>query len=435
MNSYEEVSRFFQLLYPAECKITFQTFSKTDPTVNAKILHGSLDQHWSTLRDLNSAGSGVYAMVNTGNGTGRNNGSVVSINNLLLDLDGSSVEPVLTCPVRPHVILATSDGRYQGRWKIEPIAITDDTRDENQTLFKRVQIGLAERFDGDPSVCDLARVARVPEFINYNHENPFLVQTLQVNDSPVLSIQELSKILDLNLQNLYDRKEFRKKTIVDLVSNEPIYRGTRNVTLFFICRSMAYQGLLDGDLLDAAFEINLNRCIPPLDPAEVRGIVYSVSGYWHAHSMSLETCLSRILKANPDLITHKGCFYRYDMKIRGYRFVPTVAFHNEIFQMTHRTAGRDFIDEVMDELCGKVHKGLPLHTPEAEFIEEFIMDGGKVSMEEVRRVYQRWCKKRGVSPLRKGLGKEIQLRKGVELKRIKTNGINYYGFQGISLKK
>lgn len=435
MNSYEEVSKFFRVLYPADSKFTFQTFSKTDPTINAKILHGSLDDHWSTLQESNSAGSGVYTMVNPGNGSGRNNDSVVSITNLLLDLDGSSVEPVLAVPVRPHVILATSDGRFQGRWKVQPIPITDDTRDENRSLYKRVQIGLAERFNGDPSVCDLARVARVPEFINYNHDNPFLVKTLQFNDSPVLSIEELSKALGLNLKNPYERKEFRKKISVDLSSDDPIYEGTRNVTLFLICRSMAYQGLLNDDLLDAALEINLNRCVPPLDTAEVRSVVYSVSGYWHAHGMSLESCLSRILKGNPDLITCRGCYYRFDIKIRRYRFVPTNSFHNDIFQMTHRTAGRDFIDEVMNELCGRVRKGLPVHTPEAEFIEEFIIEGGKVTLEEVRKLYLRWCKKRGFSPLKVGLGKEIELRRGVELKRLKTNGRNYYGFQGISLKK
>ena len=137
MNSYEEVSKFFRVPYPADSKFTFQTFSKTDPTINAKILHGSLDDHWSTLQESNSAGSGVYTMVNPGNGSGRNNDSVVSITNLLLDLDGSSVEPVLAVPVRPHVILATSDGRFQGRWKVQPIPITDDTRDENRSLYKR----------------------------------------------------------------------------------------------------------------------------------------------------------------------------------------------------------------------------------------------------------------------------------------------------------
>ena len=72
-------------------------------------------------------------------------------------------------------------------------------------------------------MCDLARVARVPEFINYNHDNPFLVKTLQFNDSPVLSIQELSKALGLNLKNPYERKEFRKKISVDLSSDDPIY--------------------------------------------------------------------------------------------------------------------------------------------------------------------------------------------------------------------
>lgn len=433
MNSYEEAQEFIRVLYPSP-EITFQTFSKTDPTIKGKILHGTLQEHWSALNDMNAQRSGVYGMVNLGNGRGRGNASVVSITNLLLDLDGSPLEPLLSCPVKPHVILMTSDGRFQGRWRINPIHITPKTRDENRILFKQAQIGLAEKFSGDPSVCDLARVARIPQFINYNHEKPFLVSTLQINDSPILSIGELCRALGLNLKNPYCRRETaRRISRADISSTEPIYEGTRNMTLFAICRALAYQDILGDDLLDAAFEINENRCIPPLDDDEVRSIVYSVTGYWYANGMTVEECVSNILKRNPDLITYKGSFYGHDTKIWKYRIVKTNAFHNDIFQMTNRTAGRKFIDQVMDELCGRIRTGLPAHTPEAKFIEEHISEGGKAVLEDIRKEYLAWCKRNGFSPLKAGLGREIEFRMGVELKRIKIRDKNYYGFNGISL--
>ena len=384
---------------------------------------------------MNSDGSDVYGMVNLGNGRGRDNNSVVSITNLLLDLDGSPVEPVLSSPVKPHVILATSDGRYQGRWKIKPIHITPSTRNENRILFKRTQIGLAERFDGDPSVCDLARVARIPQFVNHNHEKPFLVKTLQINDSPILSIQELSEALELNLRNPYRRNGIAQKAAskINISSNEPIYEGTRNITLFVICRALAYQEILGDDLLDAAFEINNNRCIPPLEDDEVRSIAYSVSGYWYAHGMTVEECLSNILKGNPDLIMYKGSFYRYDTTIWKYRIMNTSTFTNDIFQMTRRTASRRFVDQVMDELCERIRTGLPAHTPEAKFIEEHISEGGKAVLSDIQAQYRIWCERNGFVPLETGLRKEIEFRMGVELKRIKIGGQKYYGFQGICL--
>ena len=375
-------------------------------------------------------------MVNAGNGRGRDNTSVVSITNLLLDLDGSPLEPVLSCPVRPHVILATSDGRYQGRWRIKPVHIAPETRDKNRRLFKQVQIGLAERFNGDPSVCDLARVARIPQFVNYHHEEPFLVRTLSIHESPVLSVQELSEALGLNLKNPYARREITQKgPKVDTFPSEPIYEGTRNVTLFAICRLLAYQEILGDDLLDAAFEINQNRCLPPLDDDEVRGIAYSVSGYWYAHDMSVEECLSSILNRNADLMTYRGSFYRYDTKIWNYRIVRTNAFHDDIFQMTNRTASRRFIGQVMDELYGRIRTGLPAHTPEAKFIAEHLSEGGKAVLEDIRKEYTVWCERNGFSPIKAGLGKEIEFRTGLDLKRIKIAGKNYYGFNGICLRQ
>jgi uncharacterized protein YunC (DUF1805 family) len=433
MSNFEEAEEFVRVLYPSP-ELTFQTFSKTDPTIKGRIFHGTLRDNWPVLKDLNSNGSGVYAMVNCGNGSGRDNASVISITNLLLDLDGSPLEPVLSCPVKPHVVLATSDGRYQGRWKIQPIHITPETRDENRILFKQMQIGLAEKFAGDPSVCDLARVARIPQFVNHNHEKPFLVKVLQVNDSPVLSIQELSKALELHLKNPYNREMRRPALKVDF-SDEPIYEGVRNNTLFAICRTLAYQEILGDDLLDVALQINGIRCVPPLEDDEVRSIVYSVTGYWLAHSMTVEECLSKILERNHDLITHKGSFYRYDTNVWQFRIMNTSALTNAIFQMTKRTASRKFVDQVLNELRTRIRKGLPLHTPEARFIEEHISKGGKAIQKDVEMAYRTWCKRNDFAPVNSGLRKEIEFRMGVQRKRIKIHGKKYHGFQGISLSR
>ena len=101
---YAEVSDFCSILYPSD-SISFETFSKQNPSVERKFLHGSLSQHWDELVYLNSAGADVFAMVNTGDGRGRKTENVVELSGIFVDLDGSPVDPLLDCPIPPHVIL------------------------------------------------------------------------------------------------------------------------------------------------------------------------------------------------------------------------------------------------------------------------------------------------------------------------------------------
>jgi len=114
--------------------------------------------------------------------------------------------------------------------------------------------------------------------------------------------------------------------------------------------------------------------------------------------MTVEECLSNILKRNPNLISYKGSFYRYDTGIWKYRIMNTSAFTNDIFQMTKRTASRKFIDQVLDGLRGIIRKSLPVHTPEAKFIEEHLAEGGKAILEDIRKEYQVWCGRNGFVP-------------------------------------
>jgi len=151
--------------------------------------------------------------------------------------------------------------------------------------------------------------------------------------------------------------------------------------------------------------------------------------------MTVEECLSNILKRNPNLISYKGSFYRYDTGIWKYRIMNTSAFTNDIFQMTKRTASRKFIDQVLDGLRGIIRKSLPVHTPEAKFIEEHLAEGGKAILEDIRKEYQVWCGRNGFVPVHAGLRKEVEFRMGVDLKRIKVGGKTYYGFNGISLRQ
>ena len=135
-----------------------------------RVLHGTIEQHVRELTDLNAAGAGIFVMVNEGNGlaspparTCRTNDNVVRVRSLFVDLDGAPLKPTLRAQVRPHMVIETSPGRWHTYWFGVPCPLED---------FTAAQKALAERFGGDPAVCDLARVMRLPGYFHLKKE-PF----------------------------------------------------------------------------------------------------------------------------------------------------------------------------------------------------------------------------------------------------------------------
>lgn len=161
--------------------VTFQTFSdrdelktrRPDGTVydpNARILHGTLLQHRTTLESLNAEGAGVYVMVNQGDGRGRRSGNVVRVRALFIDTDGAPfpLEP----PLKPHLVAESSPGRWHLYWLVDGLELGD---------FSTLQEAFAEHYGTDPSVKDLPRVMRLPGFYHCKAE-PVMVQLLEAHD-------------------------------------------------------------------------------------------------------------------------------------------------------------------------------------------------------------------------------------------------------------
>jgi AAA domain/RepB DNA-primase from phage plasmid/Primase C terminal 2 (PriCT-2) len=157
-DSKMEARRFLAKLDPDATYFTFQTFDddakRKDKTL-ARILHGTLDQHWKKLCDVNRKGAGVYITVNATDGQGRTAKNITRARALFTDLDGAPLEPVLQATPRPHIALKSSPGKFHCYWLVEDIALEQ---------FEGFQKALAARFGGDPAVCDLPRVLRLPGF-------------------------------------------------------------------------------------------------------------------------------------------------------------------------------------------------------------------------------------------------------------------------------
>ncbi len=132
----------------------------------AKILHGNLSALSRTLIEYNLAGYGIFVMVNEGDGMGRKAGNVLGIRAYFVDLDGAPVEPVRDSDCPPHILVESSPGKWHAYW-----LAADCTLDE----FKVRQQSLAARFSGDPLVCDLPRVMRVPGFYHQKGD-PFVTR-------------------------------------------------------------------------------------------------------------------------------------------------------------------------------------------------------------------------------------------------------------------
>jgi hypothetical protein len=171
----DDALQYLELLAPGEDEFTFQAFddSANKDRNKAKVFHGTLEQHAASLIRLNQNGAGIFVMVNKGDGIAhagkkscRCNDNIIAVRAMFVDADGAPLEPILAESPLPHIVVESSPERWHVYWR------TSDTKLDE---FKPRQQALAERFSTDPSVCDLARVMRLPGFFHHKSE-PFMTR-------------------------------------------------------------------------------------------------------------------------------------------------------------------------------------------------------------------------------------------------------------------
>jgi len=177
----EAARQFFELLGAKYC--TFQTFDDRKPRKPelSRVLYGSLSEHSDQLRELNGHGAGVFFSVNPTDRNGRKRENIESVRALMLDSDGSPLDPVLNCNLQPHIVVETSPGRFQAYWLVKGFP---------PDKFEDVQRAIAKRFDGDPAVALLNVCARVPGFF-HQKGSPFRVRIVESNSHPPFSEDEI----------------------------------------------------------------------------------------------------------------------------------------------------------------------------------------------------------------------------------------------------
>ena len=180
--SLVEAESFLTLLDSNTKTFCFQTFdddkARKRPDL-ARILEGTLAQHWDTLCDLNRQGAGIFITVNRTDGRGRKKANITSIRAVWQEDDGEG-KPL---PVTPHITVGTSPG------KRHRYLLTDTDQVEE---FEGVQKRQVEDYGSDPNAADRSRVLRLPGFFHMkDRSRPHLVAITELSMSPPMPWEEV----------------------------------------------------------------------------------------------------------------------------------------------------------------------------------------------------------------------------------------------------
>lgn len=166
----DHVRQFLALLDSDPASFTFQVIpERTGSNAAPMFLHGSVDTLADQLVGANQAGAGIFFMVNAGDQRGRRAENVQRVRAHFVDLDTPGIDPLFTAELPPHIVVESSVGKWHAYWLAEAGASLEE--------FPALQRSLAERFAGDPAVCDLPRVMRLPGFFHQKKDStPFMTR-------------------------------------------------------------------------------------------------------------------------------------------------------------------------------------------------------------------------------------------------------------------
>ncbi|MDE2407495.1 MAG: hypothetical protein KGL91_06515 [Xanthomonadaceae bacterium] len=166
----DHARQFLALLDSDPASFTFQVIPERDGCkTKPMISHGSIDDLADRLFEANKAGAGVFFMVNAGDKKGRCAENVQRVRAHFVDLDTPGVDPLFTAEIPPHIVVESSANKWHAYWLAEAGASLDE--------FSALQRSLAQRFCGDPTVNDIARLMRLPGFYHQKKNGePFMTR-------------------------------------------------------------------------------------------------------------------------------------------------------------------------------------------------------------------------------------------------------------------
>ena len=270
------IEQFLNILDQDAQHFHFQVFDDSGKSnVKPKTIVGTLEGKAEILAAMNNDGAGVFVAIQPHPiDKPRKKEFTERVRTFLIDLDGAPLDPVLEtlekADLNPNMVLNTSPGKYHVYLKVSDCPLDK---------YTAVQKALASKFDGDPSVSDLPRVARVVGFMHKKDpENPFRVKFHSKGSSDPYTFEQIVKGLDLDL-NSPSRKVPNGENVSSVLSGDEIYEGFRNKAIFSIGRRLRGLGIAEEEIKAEMEKANYERCNPSLDPSEVDIIFESVLKY------------------------------------------------------------------------------------------------------------------------------------------------------------
>jgi RecA-family ATPase len=315
----EAAQTFLQYLDPNSDEFTFQTFTDSDSRKRtysknsdplAKVLHGTLEEHWAALVDLSRRGAGIFVTINATTLSGRRSTeNTVAVRTYFIDSDGISEEQikagVRALGLMPHFGVQSSVGRYHGYWLISDAPLAN---------FTETQKKLSTLFGSDPKVCDLPRVMRLAGFPHQKDgSSGDLVRLIYTRDGDSYSNADFQAALTRALELQARNRPLKDRALDGLGEPSPDWNqgfeeGHRNIE----CARRAGLAISEGDTLEEALEKCkqwnlLNK--PSLSEDEVESVVRSI---WRTHQRKQRANAGDYFSENADHSAPQFNIYRGD---------------------------------------------------------------------------------------------------------------------------
>ena len=278
--------------------------------------YATIAEIWDELVRLNKSGAGIFVTINQTNGIKRKNENIESIRCVFADMDGAPLDVLKHSPIKFHLLVESSPGRYHAYLRIKDLLITDANREEMSDLLEVVQKGMAEKFGSDPSVSDLSRVMRCPGFF-HQKEEPFLSRIIATNPCPPIDISEVVEKFKIDL-----RKPVDMANIYD--SDDKIKEGEgRREHLFKYACGAVSRGLTDQEVEILTGYRNLEICDEPLTEDELQEIMKYANKYEAEYGLSGKEFKPKLfadsILTKWKIFNLSGQHYRYEDKDGYYK--------------------------------------------------------------------------------------------------------------------
>jgi hypothetical protein len=282
----EDAHQFLLALDNQTNRFTFQLFDDNKDRKDenlARVLHGTLDEHYATLVNYSRRGAGVFVTINETNLRGRTKDCIIGVRSYFADFDGAPKENILRFSLMPHTMTQTSPARYGVIYNIADAPLDEEN-------FKRTQLALAELFESDPSVCDLPRVMRLPGFPHQKDPQKIFITQIDYRTAqwtldgttPIYTEAEFQQALTGARARHCKRKSLTEAALSGLPKPPPDWtegynEGKRNIECARRAGSCLARGGSEEEATAECLRWNELHNQPPLDEQEVRKIVASIA--------------------------------------------------------------------------------------------------------------------------------------------------------------